>query len=86
MEGPLKLRVDTDPMAKGHRHAHRRRRNREARQMQDLARLVDHFMLFLGVAVLQEAVDVGQDIAVDRVGVKVLRSIPQIIKPLLAGA
>ena len=56
-------------MAHEDRHADGRGADPQLGQVEDLAALGDELPLFLGVAVGQEDVDLGQDVERDRVGI-----------------
>ena len=63
--------MDRLGMADGHRDAYTRRADRQIRDVEDLARLVDHLLLFAVHAVALVAADFGDDVEMDLVRVHV---------------
>jgi hypothetical protein len=70
---PLELEMDGLGMADRHRHPHARRADRQIGRMEDLARLVDHLLLFAVNAVALVATDLWDHVQMDLVRVHVAR-------------
>lgn len=66
--GLLELEVERFGVRAEHRHADAGRRDHQIRMVQHLARLVQHLHLLLGVPVVEEDVDVGDQVERDPMG------------------